>query len=683
MTPHRAPPLLIAPAVAALLAASAPLAGELPLGEIVVKGQAFAPEDSAFTATVIDQSTIRDRQVARLEDLFRDIPGLHVRHYGLGGVASVVTLRGFGSGMHGGDIGLAIDGIPLNETMSHADGYADQNVIIPLEVARLTAYKGPVSALYGNFNRGGMLELESRKGGNYRELDLRAGSHATRDAQAALGFQSGALQGNFAAQLHATRGFREQSDTRRGTLAGRLALDLGGGAQLALSGRLHEGRWDSASYVPEAQFADAGQRLRKPAMVMNDGGDKAFATERIDFSQALGDNLRLLAFAYGTQQTFTRYYTRPNPVLWEQRMEDYDRDVRGAGFSLNGLAHPAGRPLNWVAGLETYDESTRYRYRDALDFRAETRASQSRPYLNRTYDSRSVSAFAQGEWDLAPHFRPLLGLRHDRFAGNCAAWSAEFNPGSGNPCGTMADYTHTSPKLGVRSRWSPLLTTRLSLADGFQLPQAAARFGSGGSGVRPTRLRQQEAALTLQPARGYWLDLALFRIDTRDELRDLGGGQFENFGRNRRQGIELDAHAAIHTRFTLSAALTWMQAEVREHASAALIGKAIPGVAERTATVRGRYHGAEGWGGELAIQHISAFPLDAANARHLAGFSTADLTLFREWREAGRRQRYHLTVTNLTDRVYASSGLYSASSGILLLAPGAPRAVLFGLSLDL
>jgi hypothetical protein len=42
---------------------------------------------------------------------------------------------------------MVIDGIPLNEANSHADGYVDSTVLIPLEIGGLTIYRGPVSAL--------------------------------------------------------------------------------------------------------------------------------------------------------------------------------------------------------------------------------------------------------------------------------------------------------------------------------------------------------------------------------------------------------------------------------------------------------------------------------------------------------------------------------------------------------
>lgn len=662
------------------LAALPALAEVTQLPDVVVKGQAFAPENSAYTANVLEQDIIRERQAPRLQDMFRDVPGLAIRGFNLGGVADSVSMRGFGGGMHGGDIGLAIDGIPLNEAMSHADGYADQNVIVPLEIERTTIYKGPVSALYGNFNRAGMMSVESRKSGEYREIDVQAGSFSTFDAQAALGTRWGNVQGNFAAQLYSTEGFREQSDYRRGTLAGRLGFDLGEGAQLAVSARLHSGRWDSAAYITAAQNADGGRRFDKDPRVQNDGGDKDFITGRIDYSKTLTPDLRLLVFAYGTGQTFSRYFTRPTGATWEQRLEDYDRSVRGLGFSLNGLARPAGKPLNWVVGMEGFHESTLYRYKDALSFREETATTVggTKPYLNRDYVTNSTSAFAQGEWALAPQFRPAVGLRHDRFGGDCDIKGVEIAAGAGNPCNSMHRYSHTSPKFGVRSTWSPAVDTRLSLAEGFQLPPAAARYGT--SGIQPTLILQKEAGLTLKPARGVLIDVALFRIDTRNEARDLGGGVYQNFGRNRRDGLEVELQWAPNDALELGAALTWLDTRVLEHATAAVMGKSIPGAPERTATLRGRYRFGAGWWAELVVQNQQRLPVDSLNNAWLGGFTLADLTV--GWQRPGVvRQRFFATVRNLTNRDFATSSF--VSSGTQLYAPGAPRHLMLGLSMDI
>ncbi|MEM4407810.1 MAG: Plug domain-containing protein, partial [Candidatus Caldarchaeum sp.] len=164
------------------------------LESVVVKGQALRGALAPYSSSAFSTEEIRDRQISQPQELFRWVPGMNVRHFGLGGVADAFSLRGFSGGGHGGDVGVVIDGIPLNEAMSHADGYADLNVVIPLEIEALTVFRGPVSPLYGNFNRGGLIVIDTRKSGAYRQGDFSIGSHTTGDAQVALGARLAADQ---------------------------------------------------------------------------------------------------------------------------------------------------------------------------------------------------------------------------------------------------------------------------------------------------------------------------------------------------------------------------------------------------------------------------------------------------------------------------------------------------------
>jgi outer membrane receptor protein involved in Fe transport len=153
----------------------------------MVKGQALDEAQRAFSVTEFRRDEIREQPRQEVESLWSLVPGMHVNHYQLSGVANGLVLRGFGGGGHGGDVAATLDGIPLNEAMSHADGYFDLNVVVPLELDQVNVYRGPVSVLQGNYNRAGLLELRTRRSGSYAELDVSAGSHGMFDAQAALG----------------------------------------------------------------------------------------------------------------------------------------------------------------------------------------------------------------------------------------------------------------------------------------------------------------------------------------------------------------------------------------------------------------------------------------------------------------------------------------------------------------
>lgn len=640
--------------------------------DVVVKGQALPRDASAASRTLIDAERIRDAYVDQPEQLLRQVPGVDVRNYNLGGVVNVIAIRGFGGGAHGGDLGMMIDGIPLNEAMSHSDGYADLAVIVPLEIERLEVYRGPVSALYGNFNRGGLVAIESRRGGTYTRVDASAGSFGTVDLQAAAGSRLGAGEFNGAIQLWRTGDFRPESMYRRGTAAARWTVPLRGATRLSLSARVHDGDWDSASYLLKSAF-DAGDRRGKDPRVRGDGGSKRFGTLRADVEHTLARELKLLGFVYGTQQDYTRYFTRPvSPASWSQREETYDRGVTGAGFSLNGEHRVAGVALGWVAGAETYRERTDYLFYEGLTARARPAAA----VYDRTYRFDSVSAFGELTAIVSSWFKPTLGLRHDRYDGGCTR-RAETG---GDACSALNALSQTSPKVGVRSTLAPGLDLRASRSIGYALPPGVAKYAPGGAALEPTEYRQNEIGLGYRGA-VVQIDVAHYVMTSRNEVRTVSPGVFENFGTTRRRGSELAVTwtPADALELTLVAART--DARVTANANAALVGKRITGVPETSATLGLAWRPAQGFGGGVGWRWQDDIAVDAANTLVAGRHSTLDLSLHYQSRpQAGRAWRAYLKVDNATDRAYASN--LFVIGGVPLVAPGAPRTLRAGVQAD-
>lgn len=682
-------------ACASLLLSHAWAAADTPesaLDTVVVKGQGLSKRNEAGSATRLGQEEIREQRASRVQDLFTLVPGMEMRGLQIGGVADSITLRGFAGGGHGGDLGATIDGVPLNEPTSHADGYVDFNILVPLELAGMTVYRGPVSALYGNYARAGVVALESRKGGNYREMDVALGSAGTLDVQGAYGRQTEGLRVNLAAQGWRTDGYRSFSPWSRGTLAGRVAMDLTPDTELALSGRLHRGHWDAIARVSQADLDD-GRLYKRPAGSQNDGGTKDYASLRADLGMRLSPQLKLLAFAYGVDQAFVRYstfapptYPDPVGVPWPQRKEDYDRQVFGFGTSLNGR-HVVGAgswagPLDWVAGLERYDDTTGSRYRQALALREDTPATtDGRNRLqNRHLRFQSTSAFVQGEWAPTPLLRPSLGLRHDRFSGGCRVSGTEFLAGG---CGPMNAYARTSPKLGLRSTVAPGLDLRGSWSEGFQLPNDAAKFVPGGD-VEPTVFRQVEFGATARMGSNATLDAVLFRVDSSREiyLADAATSTYANLGRTRREGLELDARWFPADDWELHAVASWFTSEVRASSATATVGKKVPNTPRHTATLAATWRPAPGWSATASLRSVGRYALDAANAYWYKGYRVvkAGVQYERPHAVPGHRQRYYLTIDNLFDQRYGASA--GVTNGTYFYAPGAPRTVTVGAQFD-
>ena len=189
------------------------------LSEIYVRGEALNRENNTITVDIIGQEEIQSLNIEQPLRLIEQVPGVDLVAYRQGGVADQFSIRGFGGGGHAGEAGVEIDGISLNEAEGHSDGYADLNVLIPLNLKSMKVYKGPSSVLFGRFAQGGTLALETRKGGNYQDVSVTGGSFNTFDAQVAigkgipLGASDHQLQTNLAFQLFRTDGYSENSET--------------------------------------------------------------------------------------------------------------------------------------------------------------------------------------------------------------------------------------------------------------------------------------------------------------------------------------------------------------------------------------------------------------------------------------------------------------------------------------
>ncbi len=683
------PTLLPIPALIAALLAAPPLlaraADEPPAPTVIlIKGQGLAKADEAVSTTRLDDAQIREQRVARVQELFALVPGMDNRGLQIAGVADSVTLRGFTGGGHGGDLGAVIDGVPLNEPTSHADGYVDFNVIVPLELGQMTVYRGPVSALYGNYARAGVVAMESRKGGNYRAFDVSAGSFGTLDVQAAYGLQTEGRRINLAAQGWRTDGARAHSDWQRGTLAGRVAFDLSPNIELALSGRLHSGRWNATARITQAELDDPDRTWEAHPQAQNDGGDKHYGSLRADLGVSLGEGLRWLVFAYGVDQGFLRFssfapgsYPEPRDQPWPQRKEDYERSVTGFGTSLNGSQRLAGSPLNWVAGVEHYRDDTESRYRAALVNRQDTPATTdgTQRLSNREMRVDTTAVFAQAEWARQPWLRPSLGLRHDRFSGQCKALGTEILAGG---CGAMNHYNHTSPKLALRSTVFSGLDLRASWAKGFQLPNDAAKFVEGGR-VDPAVFRQTEIGATARLGAIGRLDLAWFRIDSRGEivLTDAATATYANLGQTRRDGVEVDLRLQPTPQWEFKLAGAGFDSEVRVTSTPAALGRRVPNAARHLLTLGARWWPTEAWTLGLNLRKVGPYAVDAANRYVYPGHTVADASL--EYAFGGRvaqRHRVYLRLDNLADKRYGASA--GVTNGAWFYAPGASRSLQLG-----
>lgn len=642
------------------------------IDEVVVKGQLLRAEDSAFSATVLDSVAIREQAFPDIDELFRLVPGMVVRDLQLGSVASNIVIRGFGSGGHGGDLGAVIDGIPLNEAMSHADGYVDLNAVVPLEIESFTVFKGPVSALYGNYNRGGLVDIQTRKSGDYAQTDMALGSYDTVDLQGAYGAALGdAQQINLAGQLYRTDSYRPQSETRRGTFSGRWSAQLAPALQVALSSRYLQSESDSASYLTEEQFRNDPRGI--DPNTQNDGADKEFLTVRGDVNYQIADDLKLLTFAYTTQQDFTRWFSRPvSATSWRQREETYDRSVFGAGASLNGVTSLASVPVSYIAGVETFRESTEFKFFDGLDRRRRLQAAQS----NRETDLNSISAFTEVRAEVHRLAQLSVGLRADRFTGGCELRGSETGS---DPCGALNQAEHVSPKVGLHSQVTDRLQLRASWAEGFALPNGFVKYAIGGQPLNESIFRQTELGARLIASHMFEFDVAGYRLKSTGEVRTVSPGVYENYGATLREGLEASVRWQPIESVELGAVYGITDTEVEQNADARLPGLSVAGVPETSGSLEATFRPFPDWSVNAAWRYVGEYEVDALNTLQADSYDLFDIGVSYT-RPGERGYRVYARLDNVTDENYATS--VSVIGGQLLFAPGMPRSVRAGIQFD-
>ncbi|NMG34262.1 TonB-dependent receptor [Azoarcus sp. TTM-91] len=639
------------------------------LSTIEVKGQASDSVTAAYSSTRQESTDIREHRVSQAQQLFRNVPGMNLTGYGLPGVGDAISLRGFGGGGHGGDIGFVVDGIPLNEAMSHADGYADLNVIVPLELDNMTVLRGPVSALYGNYNRAGTVTLQTRKGGEYQDADISIGSFGTVDLQGAAGVALNDSQRlNLAAQVYHSDGFRDQSKSDRATLAGRWSLKVSPELEIAVSGRAHEAESDNPGYITLAQFKD--DPYGKDPRTKNDGAEKSFYTLRTDVNYRLSSEVKLLTFAYATQQDFTRWFSRGSATAptWRQREETYDRGVLGAGFNLNGQHAFTAGPLTWVAGVEHYRERTDYLKYEDIQYRRRVDTAE----YDRHFELNNLAIFGEAGIELHPLFKPSIGLRWDRFTGDCGIEGAET---ATDECRNMKSVTHTSPKIGVRSQVADNVELRASWAEGFALAPDMAKYAIGVNNVNPNVFRQTEVGANIKIGSQIVLDLAAYHLKSSDEISEISPGEYVNAGSTRRTGFETSLLWLPTEQFDLS--LTYGSAHTRivDNPDSSLEGKRVTSVPRYTATLEANWRPVANWRASATWRKIGSYAVSSDNSQTYRGYDTLDLGLSYTF-SGQRRTTIYLAVDNVTDREYATA------VSTIGYATGAPRTFRVGAQLS-
>ncbi len=196
--PQSAAPLAVASPFLCLPAAAQTAADSVStLGEVSVRtgtSGPLVPNTLLTSVDILGADKIENQNVGTSWELVGQLPGIQLTETRMGAESGKATFRAFNGEGYINGIKVLIDGIPSNVNSGN-QRFID--MIFPLEIDYIEVVRGTNDPRYGLHNIGGNINFGTRQGGDYTEGRLTYGSGATREAQLALGRESGGFAQNY------------------------------------------------------------------------------------------------------------------------------------------------------------------------------------------------------------------------------------------------------------------------------------------------------------------------------------------------------------------------------------------------------------------------------------------------------------------------------------------------------
>jgi outer membrane receptor protein involved in Fe transport len=208
---------------------------------------------------------------------------------------------------------------------------------------------------------------------------------------------------------------------------------------------------------------------------------------------------------------------------------------------------------------------------------------------------------------------------------------------------------------------------------------------NSAAGDTATTVHQYETGLLFKPSNLLTANLALFLIDTEDEIQEYpsGSGTYVNLGETRRTGMEVSAvFRPGWPGFELFGDLTVISTEITSNPDAAMIGKEVTGVPDYTSNFGIRYQGPSGCSGRIKWRHVDSYFVDSGNTISYDGYDVTDASLgYAGQLGTSSGWRINLDIDNLFDEHYSQAAWSGYDTINYAVSPG--RTFWLRLTLDI
>jgi outer membrane receptor protein involved in Fe transport len=487
----------------------------------------------ALPATVqqLTQDDIASTNVGRdISNVFRRVPGVLANNIDQGETGNGFRMRGFATqGTHGADTAVYVDGVPQNIPSSHGPVFLVW--LHPDLIDSIDVVKGPISALYGDQNRAGAVDIRTKNGGaaTPSSISVSAERYGLRRTTLVLSNTFSDVDSLFLADVYRNEGYRHDASTDRDSFSWKLSTRRDGGLY-SLRLTRYVASFQAPGYLLLPQI-EAGLDPRS-----TQAGNPGFGSARrtsivLNRSPAEGED-GWYATAYA---------------------ENFDRT---RAITANATTHTVGVDERDIFGLRVLNNATFGNAALALgvELRKDRGDAYRQMYVNRLPTANYVNSqfldlltygvFAQGQWKATDTVKLSAGARYDRFDYRIEnlklpAASTSYDKGS------------FTPKLGASWSVLPQLELFANVAEGMRSPAAEQISSSGTTGplgaaggvishVAPSKVRSYDLGFTSAPFNGWTVSGAAYYILNTDEIVGQADGSFKSVGDTTRKGFELE-----------------------------------------------------------------------------------------------------------------------------------------------
>ncbi|MBK4987659.1 TonB-dependent receptor [Pseudomonas sp. S37] len=495
-----------------------------------------AVESLPAGVTSITQEDIQTLNVDRdISNIYRRVPGVVANNIDQGDTGNGFRMRGFATnGTHGADVAVYVDGIPQNIPSSQGGaghGPVFLEWLTPQMIRSANVIKGPVSALYGDQNRAGAVEIETLDGGSVASsIGLDVASFDGRRTNLVLGGEYEGLESLFIVDIYKTNGYRKAAETNRDNYFWKLSKVID---DVKYSARFshYESDFKNDGYLnlPALRAGTIGRRDTDNLYGFGNANRNTYVFNRAPAYDEAG----LYYTAY--YEDFRRVRAISNGTNTHNYGKD-DRDIYGGRLAYNFVANESA---SLMVGADVRRDK-------GIAFRQQYRNFEPTPnfYYDFDMDLITYGVFAQGQYKPTDSVKLMAGVRYDRFDYDIE--NLKFRDAD-----TGYNSSVTTPKFGLA--WTPIRELEIftNVAQGFRSPaaeyissgssSALAPSETGGqvnSSVRPSKVKSYDIGFTVRPSDRLSSTTEFYYIENDNETVQTSAGVYEQVGSTTRRGAE-------------------------------------------------------------------------------------------------------------------------------------------------